>query len=83
MQNELYEASIAKIISTLSKTEKQLRKSIIELENTEIENLTEESDTLKLLSIKTENTLEILNHFNSMLINTIFTLHNINKLEVK
>jgi hypothetical protein len=81
--NEKYEASIIKIISTISKTEKQLRKSIIELENIEIENLTEESDTIKLLSTKTENTLEILNHFNSMLIHTIFTINNINKVEVK
>ena len=83
MKKSTYEASITKIISTLSKTEKQLKKSIKELENTEIDNAAEENQDLKLLSTKIENTLEILNHFNSMLINTIFTIHNINKVEVK
>lgn len=81
--NEKYEASITQIISTLSKTEKQLRKSITELENTKLDTSTEENESFKLLSTKTENTLEILNHFNSMLIHTIFTIHNINKVEVK
>jgi uncharacterized membrane protein len=83
MQKLAYEKSITKIISTLSKTEKQVRKSIEEIENTKPDILTEENDTLKLLSIKTENTLEILKHFNSMLIHTICTIHNINKVEVK
>ncbi len=81
--NEKYELSINYIISTLSKTEKQLKKSIKELENTEIDNAAEENQDFKLLSTKTEKNLEILNHFNSMLIHTIFTIHNINKLEVK
>jgi hypothetical protein len=76
-------SKITKIISTLSKTEKQISKLINELENTEIGNPAEENETLKLLSTKNENTLEILNQFNSMIINTIFTIHNINNLEVK
>lgn len=83
MQNSTYEASITKIISTLSKTEKQIRKSIEELENIELDTSTVENDTSKLLSTKTENTLEILNQFNSMILKTIFTIHNINNLEVK
>lgn len=82
-ENTAYEKTITQILSTLSKTEKQLRKSIEELENTEPYTPTEENDTLKLISIKTENTLEILNQFNSMLINTIFTIHNINNVLIK
>lgn len=81
--NKNYEVSISKIISTLSKTEKKLRKEINELENFNQKNSTEINDSLKLLSIQSEKTLEILNHFNSMILNTIFTIHNINNLEVK
>ncbi|WP_305548678.1 hypothetical protein [Sediminibacterium sp.] len=45
--NEKYKASITKIITTLSKTEKQLSRAIKELENTELDTSTVENYTLK------------------------------------
>lgn len=58
-----YDSKITKIISLLAKTEKQLTKTIIDLENTKLETPYEETDTTKFNSIKSESTLEVLNAY--------------------
>ena len=78
-----YDSKITKTISLLAKTEKQLTKAIIDIEKTKLEVPSDESDSSKLNSIKSESTLEVLNVFNKVIFNTIFTIDKINNIKLK
>lgn len=83
MEFNNYDSYLKKTIKSLSKTEKQIQKLILEIENIQINNFKEENKESQLLSIKSESTLDVLKRFNTMIIKTILTIDKINNIIVK
>lgn len=81
--SDSYYSNISKIITHLSKTEKHLTRLIKDLEKCNLESNTDETSYSKLLSMKFDSSIDVLNQFNNMTLNTILTIHNINEIKLK